>query len=554
VSANTEPERPTAEKPRGSRFAGLLGLAEVLRTLPERMRRPEALIMVMALFASVGAHMPPYMGLGALADHFAAHPPPRPKLPPSEVSFELNDPGATPPAEPVHAPPEKSKPVKPKPEKKVAPEMAKPEPELPKKAAPEPPNLKITDQAAAALPETPKADPRKQSITQKSEDPDVAPPPDAKFLAEQNRRVEEETVARVTDLSRDDPEPTPSAPQAPGDEQSGDSTEDDPRPSRAAVIRPSTKPTAQAPASEPAAPAPGQRAAEAREAQTSQPEQPLVIQDPLGGSFALVPSQPAREAQSAQEGRAGRAGAPGVGPSLKVSWQAFEQTFGAEQLAQDRLPREPKRRGAGREKRWSEFRAAIENYVAGVKPGNSTALNAAADPFAAYLAAFHRNLHMEFAHDFLGSLPVGGELGDPNLVTKVEIVVNPDGTLDRVGVVGSSGNMMYDFGAFNAVQRGAPYPPTPEKIRSPDGRVYVRWALHRNESQCGTWNAEPYILRNPPRSPNSPPEDNVSPFRGPARGTEQGKPEGPAGPGQSVTPGETLGQRGGATPAEGASG
>jgi TonB family protein len=528
-------------------------MAEVLRSLPERMRRPEALIMVMALFASLGAHMPPYVGLGALADHFAANPPPRPTLPPAEVSFEINDPSA--PAEPEATPvvPEKPKPAKPKPEKKPDSALAKPEPEPPKKPEPEPLKLQLSEKAAAAaLPEPPKADPRKQSITQRSEDPDVAPPPDAKFLAEQNRRVEEETVARVTDPSRDDPEPTPSAPLAPGEEQSGDSSEDDLRPSRAAVVRPSAKPTSQAP--DPAAPAAGQRATEAREAEAAQPAQPLVIQDPLGGSFALVPSQPAREAQTAQERRAGRAGAPGGGPNLKVSWQAFEQTFGAEQLAQDRLPREAKRRGAGREKRWSEFRAAIENYVAGVKPGNSTALNAAADPFAAYLAAFHRNLHMEFAHDFLGSLPIGGELGDPNLVTKVEIVVNPDGTLDRVGVVGSSGNMMYDFGAFNAVQRGAPYPPTPEKIRSPDGRVYVRWALHRNESQCGTWNAEPYILRNPPRSPNAPPEDNVSPFRGPSRGTEQGKPGAKPGPGQAITPGETLGQRGPGTARDGTAG
>jgi TonB family protein len=98
-------------------------------------------------------------------------------------------------------------------------------------------------------------------------------------------------------------------------------------------------------------------------------------------------------------------------------------------------------------------------------------------------------------------------------VTKVEIVVNPDGSLDRVGVVKSSGNLMYDFGAFNAVQRGAPYPVPPEKIRSPDGRVYLRWALHRDESQCGTWNAEPYIVKNPPRSPNAPQPDNVSPYR-----------------------------------------
>ena len=271
-----------------------------------------------------------------------------------------------------------------------------------------------------------------------------------------------------------------------------------------------------------------------------------VVRDPLG-SFVLAPSGP--QAPAAEGTGAARAGAR---KNLKVSWRAFEDTFGAEQLAQDRMPREAKRRGAGREKRWNEFRAAIENYVVGVKPGNTTALNAAADPFAAYLASFHRNLHMEFAHDFLAGLPLAGDLGNPDLVTKVEIVVNADGSLDRVGVVKSSGNMMYDFGAFNAVQRGAPYPPTPEKIRSPDGRVYLRWALHRNESQCGTWNAEPFILKTPPRSPNDPRQDNVSPYRngGSGSGGDQGTPprDEPRTPGKgngqqpAVAPGETLGR------------
>jgi TonB family protein len=273
-----------------------------------------------------------------------------------------------------------------------------------------------------------------------------------------------------------------------------------------------------------------------------------VIRDPLG-TFVLAPSTPH---QHDHEHGGGPAGAGGKAPNLKVSWRAFEEQFGAEQLAQDRLPREAKRRGAGREKRWEEFRAAIENYVEGVKPGNTTALNAAADPFAAYLAAFHRNLHAEFAYEFVASLPMAGELANPMLVTKVEIVINADGTLDRVGVVKSSGNLMYDFGAFNAVQRGSPYPPTPEKIRSPDGRVYMRWALHRDQNMCGTWLAEPYILKSAPRSPNDPPQDNISPFlpgRGPSNsGGEHGSNE-PKGKGSApgkapaVAPGETLGQR-----------
>jgi TonB family protein len=497
--------------------------------------------MLMALLASIGAHMPPWIGLGALADYFQHKEQEREKAKPVEVSFEV------PPSEPAAEPP---KPEPPKPLRAQKPKPARQKPEPQKLPAPMPEPEKKKEEKLISQLELPKPPPepaqqRRQSITQKSEDPNVEPPPDAKYLAEESRRVEEETVAKVTDETKNDPDPQAAAPQAPGPEESGDSLKDERGREKGGDTRDEIASSSQrqpqpepAPANQPARPSQPKLAP-----QQQVPQAPTIVHDPMG-SFVLAPS---RAAQAGQRGREGSEGQPA---NLKVSWRAFEQTFGAEQLAQDRMPREAKRRGAGREKRWSEFRAAVENYVAGVKPGNTTALNAAADPFAAYLAAFHRNLHMEFAQQFLGSLPIGGEFGDPQLMTKVEIVINPDGTLDRVGVVKSSGNLMYDFGAFNAVQRGAPYPPTPEKIRSPDGRTYMRWALHRNESQCGTWNAEPYILKNPPRSPNDPKQDNVSPYRpsgdsehGRAPRDEPGKGHEPGNDQPAVAPGETLGQR-----------
>jgi TonB family protein len=505
-----------------SRESGLAGLADFVRSVPDRIRRPENLLMLLAILASIGAHMPPWIGLGALRDYFARVEREKQKvaaLPPAEVSFEVNETPKPPEPEPELRHARKRK--EPEPEKPKA-----PEPERPKPPEPEPEKPKVVVQLPPEQQKPPPPPPperRKQSITQKSDDPNVEPPPDAKYLAEENRRVEEETVAKVTDEHHDDPDPNAAAPQAPGEEAPGDSRQtekgadkgldksDDKvasaeRPQPTQPAQPMQQPSPPSETNKPSRPAVRELAPQPQMAQ------PTVIHDPLG-TFMLAPASPGQAARRGQD-------AVATGQKIKVSWSAFEATFGAEQLAQDRLPKEAKRRGAGREKRWDEFRAAIENYVVGAKPGNTTALNAAADPFAAYLAAFHRNLHAEFAHEFLASLPALGELADPSLVTRVEIVVNPDGSLDRVGVVKSSGNMMYDFGAFNAVQRGAPYPPPPEKIRSPDGRVYIVWNLRRDESQCGTWNAEPFILKNPPRSPNDPKHDNVSPYRPAAPGND----------------------------------
>ena len=44
-------------------------------------------------------------------------------------------------------------------------------------------------------PMPPPEDTEKLAVTQKSDDPDVERPEDARFVAEENRRVEEETVA-----------------------------------------------------------------------------------------------------------------------------------------------------------------------------------------------------------------------------------------------------------------------------------------------------------------------------------------------------------------------
>lgn len=552
-------ERPESRRPQGDGPPSApRAVIEAFRTIPERLKRPESLLMLLALFASLGVHMPPYLGLGALADYFEEQERAREKAAPPPVTFEVvseGEPVAKP--EPTPEQPEPEEPPKRRAERTKPKEPPKEQPKAPPK---EPPKIvQVVPSKPVEPPPEPPAQERKQSITQKSEDPTVEPPPDAKYLAEESRRVEEETVASITSETKNDPTLQAAAPQADGPEESGDShedergaeqgskTEQDQRVAareRAQSATPRPPPNAPPAPAVPTPPAPSRsgRPGPSSDAQRAEVPAETVVRDPLG-SFVLAPSAPAAPSSKGQTGRAGE-----KRPNIKVSWRAFEQTYGAEQLAQDRMPREAKRRGAGREKRWDEFRAAIENYVVGVKPGNTTALNAAADPFAAYLASFHRNLHMEFAHDFLASLPMAGDLGDPNLVTKVEIVVNPDGTLDRVGVVKSSGNLMYDFGAFNAVQRGGPYPPPPEKIRSPDGRVYMRWALHRNESQCGTWNAEPYILKTAPRSPNDPKPDNVSPWRpggGSGGDTEHGRNE-PArkSPGKpsAVSPGETLGR------------
>jgi TonB family protein len=231
------------------------------------------------------------------------------------------------------------------------------------------------------------------------------------------------------------------------------------------------------------------------------------------GTFVIRRVQPnegdAREHRAASHGvraHEGKAGRAATAPNLRLSFSQFEDTFGEGAVQGDReryaAQRKSRVEGQSRQEVWKKVRGAIENYLPKVRPGNQTALNTAASPFAAYLAGVHRQIHEQFAHRFLSGLPlVGGPLADPTLVTTLEIVINGDGTLETVGVARSSGFMPFDYGAFSAVMKAAPFPPPPSKILSGDGRTYVHWAFYRNERQCGTFNARPFILPNPGGTP-----------------------------------------------------
>jgi len=172
--------------------------------------------------------------------------------------------------------------------------------------------------------------------------------------------------------------------------------------------------------------------------------------------------------------------------------------------------------------RMDRVTAQLENFTPDVRPGNTTALDTLYHPFAEYLTAFHRKLHPYWGDGFLVSLvafPDTHPLNDMSLMTKLEIVVNGDGTVHKVTIVISSGNTVYDVAAINAVYEGEPYPEPPAELQSGDGRLYLRWAFYRNHSQCGVWNAEPYILPDPPSlHEEGEPADSEHPTPPPAAG------------------------------------
>lgn len=514
-----------------------------------RYREPVAIAFALALIASLSVHLPVYEVLGDLADRIAAEAEEarkNRKFEPVEVDFEVPDTGESQLArKKARKKPAARQQKKPTPQQMAALQRAQEQQQQPQPQQPPPPNAP-------------------QAVQQHSTNPEEAPD-NARFIAEQNNRVEEESVARERNMARDDKMPTPGRQQKAADtlEEAGNSNEQKvaemrnkdgsdarkatpeeaqrKRPDKAIEADPikSQRVTNQAPSGKNADTS-GDRAAE-------RAEDTITITD-SAGTFSI------RRPSNASQGGGQRT--KGRGPGGKIAWSQFEAAVGSDELEQDRraylAEQKSSQRGISREKSWNEFRAAIENYVPGVKPGATTALNAAASPFATYIAAVHRRIHQEFADRFLRSLPIGGSpYQDPTLMTKLEIVLNRDGSVHRVGIVRSSGLLPFDFGAFNSVLRGQPYPPAPSSILSGDGRVYFHWGFYRNQRQCGTFNAEPYILPNPrgtrPQGPSDAPDwETVVPSGAQptwrTRGEESRDPPEPKSPPEKSPPAQPRGQ------------
>ena len=353
-------------------------------------------------------------------------------------------------------------------------------------------------------------------------------PEDPQHLAQSNRNVAEETQAALRNLERDQSNPRAGGapnrtdPRNPGNadrQVSADSENTEGRSDRVPDPRPRTA-AAAANRPNPATPPQGDRAPGSGSAPTTAGAvgREGAAGDPVpGGAGSIEVASGAQGSNGANGGGAtstatgGFQGLRGMGArraldSLTPTWSTYASIIGdarIEREAEEARRRRSAARGSFTDG-WRDNRAAIENFVPHVRVGNQTALRTAASPFAAYLTAMHRRIHRIFADGFLeglGRVPADSPLQNEGLVTTVEIVLTRGGAVHSLGIVRSSGVLPFDVAALNAVRRSAPFGDAPSAILSGDGRVYVRWGFHRDHRQCGTFNAEPFILPAPGSGP-----------------------------------------------------
>lgn len=453
-----------------------------------------------------------------------------------------------------------------KPDPKDAPREPEPPKVEPKKLDPKELEKPAEEEPKVAKPLQPD---QRIAVKQHAKD-DQKDNPAAKFIADKANHVAEETRARITSQDQNEEKPTPgSAPSGPkedpgnaeetavrqdddvkGEKQAalgGSETEKATRATAAPPVEQLGKAGAAAPGnpgSQTATPpTPNERATQlqdqiAKAATKETPGSPEVVASD-GGSFAMnrpqaaTPEQKARKAKKRLPPRRprslmeamglGAAGRTQGGVALNLTPNMAAEAIGSDELSRlkraDGERRRSQHRGSWRKPGLERYKSAIENYVAAVKPGNQTALNTAAVPFANYLNQIHARIHPIFADQFLSSLdslPASHIMNDPNLITSLEIVVErEEGRVVRRGVTRTSGVTAFDISAIDSVERAGPFGAPPPEIVSPDGNVYLHWEFRRDAMACSTLFAHPFILNVPPKPAPLPGGTPLPPFRGP---------------------------------------
>ncbi|HVV52660.1 MAG TPA: TonB family protein, partial [Polyangia bacterium] len=435
-----------------------------------------------------------------------------------DVAFQEVDPSALPPdlppIEPTPQPLEPDAQKAPPPDKKKKPELVKvPKPDKLKKPEAEKPKKPEPEVVVPPLPPMPPPPPppppeRKghEKMVDLDTDKNVPPPPDAKFLAQKNNRAEVETRAQDTNLLKTQKgEAEASSKSDRDDHQVGGEKEkiaqlQDEKSKlgrEAPEVTPHVNPQVSQPKDEP----------------DHRDHSLLALRDPTPKQHELTPETADLSLPHAADGdmplpshaaRGNKSDPSHLTDSKRVklalSAKDYEYLFGADAAAERKLAQQTRSTRQGKfQKRLARVQSAVENFIPEVKPGNQTALNTRAAPFAAYIARMHRSIHELWGFGQLeewDEKPSGSPYNNRNLMTELEFVLNSDGTIDRIGVVRSSGLLEYDVAAVDVAYTAGPFPDPPREIRSANGKIYVHWHFYRDERQCATSGADPYILNN----------------------------------------------------------
>lgn len=333
-------------------------------------------------------------------------------------------------------------------------------------------------------------------------------PDDANYLSNINRDVTEQTRAEITNLQKDaekakasQQEPSEAPDKGMADENKIAETREQKSQLAEQAPRVKTSPETKIPEQNDPKPKSLLSMRELPPREHSPEMLKHEAQADAASSGELAPDQKAQAAvMQRKKEQQGASDSKSPVLKFKLSRNQMDALFGRDVAAAKDVisQRQSKKKGIWEEAR-ELYQSPLENMVPEVRPGNQTALRSRKHPFAQFIATMHRTIHDKWAFGFLEQLDTMGrnhDLNKPELWTRVEIVLNSDGSLDKLRTIRFSGNMQFDNAAREVVRNAGPFPSPPREIQSGNGKVYIHWAFHRDERACGTFGAEPFILDN----------------------------------------------------------
>lgn len=424
---------------------------------------------------------------------------------PEQVTFIELDP---PPPEPPPEPPEIA--LAPKPKPKPKPKL-EPKPELEFDELPEPEPEKEPEKEPEAEPEEP-SEPiafeleQLKSVEQPDELDEQDSPENADYLSNINRDVAEQTRSAITNLEKDAIQPKasqtePSPEPTPGTANESKIAQEVERPAQEAKTSPPEPPSPVEQRPQQDDPQPksllAMRDLEHRDHQMAQDAHEALANEAADGTLQ---HEQKRQSSIAKQDAQAKIDAKDPIYRFKPRQKDLLALFGKDKQA----PQRPDGSHASKTKGvWEDVRAhyqsPLENMVPEVKVGNQTALRSRKHPFARFIAQMHRTIHDAWAWGFLEQLDTRGSshpLNDYGLWSRVEIVMDRAGKIEKVTTVRHSGSLAFDAAAREIVWSSGPFPDPPKEILSGNGKIYVHWAFHRDERACGTFGAQPFILDN----------------------------------------------------------
>ena len=189
-----------------------------------------------------------------------------------------------------------------------------------------------------------------------------------------------------------------------------------------------------------------------------------------------------------------------------------DEVLGGDEAMESRASQERSRSGRQLLSNWREneeaMRAALENFIPHVQPGNHTSVNATAAAHASYIARMHRSIHARWAERFIPrvsrNFSRGHELNDMSLVTVVEIVIDAEAQeVVEVVRVQPSGSDMFDAEALRISREIEDVSDPPPSIVSADGKIYIHWTFWRDQRRCGTFGVRIFEVEDSGQPPPS---------------------------------------------------